>query len=138
MAMVAWISQRLDPAVQNVTTIGEAEKIINGHGVAVLAFLNSLSGVHSDELAAASRLEDVNSLYRAVNFYQTTNLDVAKLFHVDPEAKRPSLVLLNKQEETFILYDGEFGASAIAEFVSANKIPLITYHPHRGSHSSDV
>ncbi|KAI4978433.1 hypothetical protein ZWY2020_015186 [Hordeum vulgare] len=141
-AMVVWISQRLVPEVQNVTTIDEAEKIITrSGGVAMLAFLDSLSGAHSDELAAASRLEDMSSLYRAVNFYQTTSRDVAKLFHVDPEAKRPSLVLLNKQEGiklTGVLYDGEFRASAIAEFVSANKITLITDHPHARSHPSDV
>ncbi|KAM3317907.1 hypothetical protein ACQJBY_035557 [Aegilops geniculata] len=45
-AMVAWISQRLALDVQNVTTINEAEKIITGRGgVAVLAFLDSLSRV---------------------------------------------------------------------------------------------
>ena len=85
-AMVTWISQRLGPEVQNVTTIDEAEKIITDGKVAVLAFLDSLSGAHTEELAAASRLEDFNSLYRAVNFYQTTSPDIAKLFHVDPQA----------------------------------------------------
>ncbi|KAF7087515.1 hypothetical protein CFC21_090699 [Triticum aestivum] len=137
-AMVVWVSQRSVPEVQNVSTIYEAEKIITGHGVAVLAFLDSRSGAHGDELAAASRLEDMNSLYRAVNFYQTTSPDVAKLFHIDPEAKRPSLVLLNKQEEKLTLYDGEFRASLIAKFVSDNKIPLITYHHHTGSRLSDI
>ena len=44
-------------------------------------------------LAATSRLED------DVNFYQTVNPDVAKLFHIDPEAKRPSLVMLKKEAE---------------------------------------
>ena len=41
--MVTWISQRLGPEVQNVTTIDEAEKIITDGKVAVLAFLDSLS-----------------------------------------------------------------------------------------------
>ncbi|XP_044408532.1 protein disulfide isomerase-like 1-4 [Triticum aestivum] len=138
-AMVVWVSQRLVPEVQNVSTIYEAEKIITGHSVAVLAFLDSLSGAHSDELAAASTLEDNSSLYRAINFYQTTSPDVAKLFHVDPKAKRPSLVMLKKQEEVKLtVYDGEFRASPIAEFVSANKIPVITYHHHTGSRPSDI
>ncbi|EMS51725.1 Protein disulfide isomerase-like 1-4 [Triticum urartu] len=79
-----------------------------------------IEGAHSDELAAASRLEDT------ISFYQTTSPDVAKLFHIDPEAKRPSIVLLKKEEEKLTVFDGEFRASAIAEFVSANKIPLIT------------
>ncbi|VAI41047.1 unnamed protein product [Triticum turgidum subsp. durum] len=119
-AIVAWISKKLGPAVQNLTDVDQAEKIVTGDDVAVLAFLDHLSGAHSDELAAASRLEDT------ISFYQTTSPDVAKLFHIDPEAKRPSIVLLKKEEEKLTVFDGEFRASAIAEFVSANKIPLIT------------
>lgn len=52
-----------------------------------------MQGPDSEELAAASKLED------DVNFYQTVNPDVAKLFHVDPEVKRPALVLLKKEDE---------------------------------------
>ncbi|KAE8802793.1 protein disulfide isomerase family protein 2-2 [Hordeum vulgare] len=114
-AIVAWISKKLGPAVQNLTAVDEAKKIINGDDMAVLAYLHHLSGAHSDDLAAASRLE-----YTA-SFYQTTSPDVAKLFHIDPEAKRSSVVLLKKERR-----NGEFRVSAIAEFVSANKIPLIT------------
>ncbi|XP_037416966.1 protein disulfide isomerase-like 1-4, partial [Triticum dicoccoides] len=119
-AIVAWIGKKLGPAVRNLTAVDEAEKVVTGDDVAVLAFLDHLLGAHSDELAAASRLEDT------VSFYQTTSPDVAKLFHVDPEAQRPSVVLLKKEEEKLTVFDGEFRASAIAEFVSANKIPLIT------------
>lgn len=119
-AIVAWINKKLGPGVHNVTTVDEAEKIITGEDKAVLAFLDSLSGAHSNELAAASRLEDT------INFYQTSNPDVAKLFHIDPAAKRPSVVLLKKEEEKLTIYEGEFRASAIADFVSANKLPLIT------------
>ncbi|XP_044329334.1 protein disulfide isomerase-like 1-4 [Aegilops tauschii subsp. strangulata] len=79
----------------------------------------SNEGAHSDELAAASRLEE------SINFYQTSTPDVAKLFHIDTAAKRPSVVLLKKEEEKLTFYDGEFKASAIADFVSANKLPLI-------------
>ena len=43
--------------------------------------------------AAASRLED------GVNFYQTVNPDVAKLFHLDPKVKRPALVMVKKEAE---------------------------------------
>ncbi|CAM0948368.1 unnamed protein product [Alopecurus aequalis] len=119
-AIVAWITKKLGPGVENLTTVDQAEKVVTGDDTAVLAFLHSLSGAHSDELAAASRLEDT------INFYQTTSPDVAKLFHIDPEAKRPSVVLLKKEEEKLTVYDGEYRASAIAEFVSANKLPLIT------------
>ncbi|XP_066329067.1 protein disulfide isomerase-like 1-4 [Miscanthus floridulus] len=119
-AIVDWINKKLGPAVQNVTSVDEAERILTGDDKAVLAFLDTLSGAHSDELAAASRLED------SINFYQTTTPDVAKLFHIDAAAKRPSIVLLKKEEEKLTFYDGEFKASAIANFVSANKLPLVT------------
>ena len=57
------------------------------------SFFKWLQGADSQELAAASKLED------DVNFYQTTSPDVAKIFHIDPKAKRPSLVLLKKEAE---------------------------------------
>jgi len=57
-----------------------------------------LQGAQSDELAAASRLED------SINFYQTSSPDVAKLFHIDPAAKRPCVVLLKKEEEKLTFF----------------------------------
>ncbi|CAN6247596.1 unnamed protein product, partial [Urochloa humidicola] len=120
-AIVEWIDKKLGPGVHNITTVDDAYRILTGDDKAVLAFLDSLSGAHSDELAVASRLED------SLNFYQTSSPDVAKLFHIDPAAKRPSLVLLKKEEdEKLAFFDGEFKASAIAHFVSANKLPLVT------------
>uniref|UniRef100_A0A0D9VB03 protein disulfide-isomerase n=1 Tax=Leersia perrieri TaxID=77586 RepID=A0A0D9VB03_9ORYZ len=119
-AIVSWINKKLGPGVHNITTVDEAEKILTGEDKALLAFLHSLSGAHSNEISAASRLED------AVNFYQTSNPDVAKLFHIDPAANRPTLVLLKKQEDDKLtFYDGQFKASAIADFVSANKLPSV-------------
>lgn len=50
-------------------------------------------GLEHDQLAAASKAED------DVNFYQTVNPDVAKMFHIDPESKRPALVLVKSEEE---------------------------------------
>lgn len=52
-----------------------------------------IQGPESEELAAASRLED------DVNFYQTVNPDVAKLFHFDPKVKRPALIMIKKEAE---------------------------------------
>lgn len=50
-------------------------------------------GSESAELAAASRLED------DLSFYQTTSPDIAKLFEIKNDVKRPALVLLKKEEE---------------------------------------
>ncbi|CAL4995515.1 unnamed protein product [Urochloa decumbens] len=98
---------------QSIITVDDAERILSEDQLAVVAFLDSQSGSYKDELAAASKLED------GLSFYQTTSVDVAKLFHIDPAAKRPSLVLLKKEE--FTLYHGPFRAYAIADFLSVNK-----------------
>lgn len=52
-----------------------------------------LQGPESEELAAASVLED------DVNFYQTVNPSVAKLFNLEDNVKLPTLVLLKKEAE---------------------------------------
>lgn len=119
-AIVTWIKKKTGPGVYNITTTEEAEKILTSNEKVVLAYLNSLTGPESDEFAAASRLED------DVNFYQTVEHNVAKLFEIDAEAKRPALVLLKKDVDKFNHFDGKFAKSAIAEFVFANKLPLVT------------
>ncbi|KAF5470693.1 hypothetical protein F2P56_011190 [Juglans regia] len=119
-AIVTWIKKKIGPGVYNLTTLDDAERILTSESKVVLGYLNSLVGHESEELAAASKNED------DVNFYQTVNPDVAKLFHVDPKVKRPALVLLKKEAEKLSYFDGQFVKSTISEFVSANKLPLVT------------
>ncbi|KAK9168841.1 hypothetical protein Syun_000981 [Stephania yunnanensis] len=118
--IVTWVKKKTGPGTSNVTTIADAERILNSEEKLVVGFLDSLVGPESDELSAASRLED------DVNFYQTSSPDVAKLFHLDPKAKRPALVMLKKEAEKLNHFDGQFIKSAIAEFVFGNKLPLVT------------
>ncbi|XP_061376673.1 protein disulfide isomerase-like 1-4 [Gastrolobium bilobum] len=119
-AIVTWIKKKIGPGMSNITTLDDAQRILTSESKVVLGFLNSLVGPESEELAAASRVED------DVNFYQTVNGDVAKLFHIDPNVKRPALVLLKKDEEKLNHFDGQFVKSAIADFVFSNKLPLVT------------
>lgn len=119
-AIVTWIKKKTGPSVYNITTTEEAEKILTSNDKVVLGYLNALTGPESDELAAASRLED------DVNFYQTVEPNVAKLFEIDANAKRPALVLLKKDVEKFNHFDGKYEKKAISEFVFANKLPLVT------------
>ncbi|KAK4385860.1 protein disulfide isomerase-like 1-4 [Sesamum angolense] len=119
-AIVAWLKKKIGPGLHNVTTIEEAERILADEDKLVLGFLDSLVGSESDELAGASKLED------DVSFYQTTNPDVAKLFQIDPNAKRPILVMLKKEPEKLNQFGGQLTKSAIAEFVFENKLPLVT------------
>ncbi|KAK7272140.1 hypothetical protein RJT34_28562 [Clitoria ternatea] len=120
-AIVTWITKKIGPSrIHNVTTSEEAQRILTDQPRLVLGFLNSLVGPESEELAAAARLED------DVIFYQTVNPDVAKLFHIDPDVKRPALILIKKEEEKLNHFDGQFVKSEIADFVFSNKLPLVT------------
>ncbi|KAJ3679798.1 hypothetical protein LUZ60_016076 [Juncus effusus] len=118
--IVNWIKKKIGPGVHNITTVEEAEQILNSQDKVALAFVDSLMGAESDELSAASKLED------QVNFYQTVNADVAKLFHIDAKAKRPALVLVKKEEEKLAHFDGEFSTAGITNFVFENKLPLVS------------
>ncbi|CAN4119338.1 unnamed protein product [Withania somnifera] len=119
-AIMTWIKKKIGPGIYNITTTEDAERVLTSENKVVLGFLDSLVGPDTEQLAAASKLED------DLNFYQTTNPNVAKLFHIEDIAKRPALVLLKKEEEKVVHYDGQFTKSAITKFVSANKLPLVT------------
>ncbi|RID73895.1 hypothetical protein BRARA_B01020 [Brassica rapa] len=118
--IVTWVKKKIGPSVYNLTMLDDAEKVLTSGNKVVLGYLNSLVGVEHDQLAAASKAED------DVNFYQTVNPDVAKMFHIDPESKRPALVLVKREEEKISHFDGEFVKSGLVSFVSANKLPLVT------------
>ncbi|KAM3399097.1 protein disulfide isomerase-like 1-4 [Capsicum galapagoense] len=119
-AIVTWIKKKIGPGIYNITTTEDAERVLTSENKVVLGFLESLVGPETEQLASASKLED------DVNFYQTTNPNVAKLFHIEDVSKRPALVLLKKEEEKVVHYDGQFTKAAITKFISANKLPLVT------------
>ncbi|XP_028083907.1 protein disulfide isomerase-like 1-4 [Camellia sinensis] len=118
-AIVSWVKKKTGPGIYNLS-VEEAERILIAEPKVVLGFLDSLVGPQSEELSAASRLEE------DVSFYQTSSPEVAKLFHIDPQAKRPALVLLKKETEKISHFDGQFIKSAITQFVYENKLPLVT------------
>ncbi|KAK1551867.1 hypothetical protein Q3G72_006278 [Acer saccharum] len=72
-------------------------------------------GSDSEELVAASRL------HTEINFYRTASANVAELFLVVPQVKRPALILMLPGK--YYSFDGQFTRSAIAEFVSTRKLP---------------
>ncbi|CAH9138253.1 unnamed protein product [Cuscuta epithymum] len=118
-AIVTWIKKRIGPGVYNITSTEDAERILTTESKFVLGFFDSLVGPTSEELAAASKLED------DINFFQTDDPNVAKLFHIEPTVERPTLVMLKKEEEKVAHYEGVFKKSDIVAFVSANKLPLV-------------
>ncbi|KAJ0246961.1 Protein disulfide isomerase-like 1-3 [Hirschfeldia incana] len=125
--IVTWMKKKASPSIHNITSVEEAERVLSAEPKVVLALLDSLVGSESAELAAASRLED------DLSFYQTTSPDIAKLFEVETDVKRPALVLLKKEEEKLARFDGNFTKAAITEFVSANKVPLVINFTREGA-----
>ncbi|KAF8051919.1 hypothetical protein N665_1645s0004 [Sinapis alba] len=125
--IVTWLRKKASPSIHNITTVEEAKHVLSDEPKVVLAFLNSLVGSDSEELAAASRLEE------DLSFYQTTSPDIAKLFEIETQVNRPALVLLKKEEEKLSRFDGNFSKAAIAEFVAVNKVPLVINFTKEGA-----
>ncbi|KAH9768320.1 WPP domain associated protein [Citrus sinensis] len=121
-AIVNYIKTKMAGDLYTVMTTENAEHLLTAQSTIALGFLNSLKGLEGEVLVAASKL------HPDVLFFQTTRADVAKMFLIDPEIKRPALVLLEKESKQLSHFDGPFTISVIDDFISSNKIPLmITY-----------
>ncbi|KAJ4720795.1 Protein disulfide-isomerase [Melia azedarach] len=118
-AIVNWIKVKIAGAVYTVMTTEQAEHLSLAESTIVLGFLHSLKAPETEEIAAASKL------HPDVTFYQTASADVAKMLQINPDIKRPALVLLEKETKRLCHFDGPFTKSAISDFVSGNKHPLV-------------
>ncbi|CAK9227481.1 unnamed protein product [Sphagnum jensenii] len=116
--IVKWVKSKMGPAVVTISSISEAEPLLTSDATIAVAYLENPKGTEAEELTLAARQEE------AVMFYMTSQMDVAQMFSLELE-KNPSLVLLKKQHEKHLLFDGVFERKAIRDFVFANKLPLI-------------
>ncbi|KDP45090.1 hypothetical protein JCGZ_18532 [Jatropha curcas] len=119
-AVVGWVKEKMNGGVHSVTEVLQAHNILMSESMIILGFLDALGGPDSKALAAVSELE--NDLI----FYKTAIKCVAKMFHINPEVKRPALFMMRKDAGKFIQFDGPFTRLAMANFVSINKFPLAT------------
>ncbi|WCJ19332.1 Protein disulfide isomerase-like 1-4 [Euphorbia peplus] len=115
--------KKINNAVKNMTSIDDAGRVLASNSLLVLGILHSLQGEESKVLAAFTK-QNID-----IKFCQTTNTDVAKLFHFEePQIKRPKLVMLEREGEIHTHFEGQFTVSEIADLVSLNKLPsVITY-----------
>ncbi|KAJ0102496.1 hypothetical protein Patl1_06121 [Pistacia atlantica] len=121
-AIATWVKRKMAVDVHNITTMDKAIYTLNVESELVLGFLDSLEGPESEELAAVSKL------HSDIDFYQTARADVAELFHINPNIKRPALILLQTVSKKFAIFNGQFTRLAIFEFVSKIKHPpVITF-----------
>ncbi|KAJ0045198.1 hypothetical protein Pint_06057 [Pistacia integerrima] len=120
--IATWVKRKMAVDVHNITTMDKAIYTLNVESELVLGFLDSLEGPESEELAAVSKL------HSDIDFYQTARADVAELFHINPNIKRPALILLQTVSKKFAIFNGQFTRLAIVEFVSKIKHPpVITF-----------
>ncbi|KAK4835780.1 hypothetical protein QYF36_014450 [Acer negundo] len=116
-ALVNYTKTKMALGVYTITTTQQAEDVLMAEST--VAFLHSIK--ECKELVAASKM------HTDVIFYQSDSPDVAKIFQIDnPEIKHPALVFVEKKSQQFNHFDGPFSKSAISEFVSMNKLPLVT------------
>ncbi|KAJ0103125.1 hypothetical protein Patl1_06117 [Pistacia atlantica] len=118
--IVRWIRAKVELGIYTIMTTKEAEQLLMAEYTIVLGLLESLQGLESEELAA------VSNLHTDVIFYQTTSADVAKIFQIEPDIKRPALILLEREAQDLNHFNGSFTKNAIADFVSVNKLPPVT------------
>ncbi|XP_031251826.1 protein disulfide isomerase-like 1-4 [Pistacia vera] len=114
-----WAKTQMGLGVYNITTAEQLEEVFMSKSTIVLAFLDSLQGLETEELVAASKL------HPDVIFYQTASANLARRFQHNPEIKCPALILLEKESQHLSHFNGPFTKSEIAYFVSVNKIPPV-------------
>ncbi|KAH9703719.1 protein disulfide isomerase-like 1-3 [Citrus sinensis] len=85
-AIVNYIKTKMSGDLYTLMKIEKAEHLLTAESTIALGFLDSLKGTENEKLAAASKL------HPDVIFFQTTRADVAKMFLIDPEIKRPALI----------------------------------------------
>ncbi|KAK0593180.1 hypothetical protein LWI29_032425 [Acer saccharum] len=117
-ALVNYTKTKIALGVYTITTTQQAEGVLMAEST--VAFLHSIKCQDCKELVAASKM------HTDVIFYQSDSPDVAKIFQIDyPEINHSALVLVEKKSQQFNHFDGQFSKSAISEFVSMNKLPLV-------------
>ncbi|CAK7325474.1 unnamed protein product [Dovyalis caffra] len=120
-AIATWMRQKMGLVVPTVTTAEEAERILGASSVIVMGFLETLETLRSLPLPRSGMLMS------DVNVYQTDDVEVARLFRIDPQIKRPALVLLKWEVAKLnrVGFDDQFTRSLISDFVSENKLPSV-------------
>ncbi|CAM6108053.1 unnamed protein product [Calypogeia fissa] len=118
--IVDWVKKKTSLTVAKLLSKADAELILDSQkSPLAIALLSSLEGPEVEEFTSAARQED------DVQFYVTNSAEVAKVFDIPSDIKRPAVVLLKKLAEMVSWFDGTFQRDAISAFVSKHKLPLI-------------
>lgn len=113
--IVNWLTKKTGPPAKDLPTVDEAKTFIEGHNVVVIGFFKD---AESD--AAKVFLEVGNTVDDHV-FGITNSDEVFKEYEVEDG----KIVLFKKFEEGKTVYDGEFTAKDVQNFIYVHSLPLI-------------
>ncbi|CAI7792311.1 unnamed protein product [Closterium sp. NIES-54] len=85
-------------------------------------------GPEAEAFAEASR--DIDD----IEFIATTDANIAAEFRIVSK-ERPTVAVIKKEDEKFVAHDGPFTSSAVAAFVTANKLPLVTTYDEESQYT---
>ncbi|KAG0621351.1 hypothetical protein M758_3G013000 [Ceratodon purpureus] len=120
-AIVNYVNKKMSLTVKALMSRTEAEPLLEIKSPIAIGYLNKLEGAEVDELTSVARREE------GVEFYLTSDEDVAALFGLEKETK-PALVLLKNVPDKRLVFKGTFKRDALYEFVSTNKMPLVIFY----------
>ncbi|OMO82583.1 Thioredoxin-like protein [Corchorus capsularis] len=104
-----------------ITEKADAKHLLATDFLKVVGFYETLEGEESKELYIASKLRP------DVKFYQTTNPEVAKMFHINPETQHMVTVQLRKKDEGFMEFDHSLPGKTLAYFLCSDEDELPCY-----------
>lgn len=121
--IVEWVRKKLGPSVATIKDKGVALEALESEPAIAVVYFDKLEGPEYEEFQQAAKLED--GLFMA----QTSRREVADAFGFPADVARPCLLVLKDEEERRVVYEGPFEATALRQFMAANRSPLVlTYN----------
>ncbi|CAI7926628.1 unnamed protein product [Closterium sp. NIES-54] len=118
--IVSWVKKKIGMGVATFTAadVAKAAPLIESSAAVTVGFFASSDAPEAVAFSEAAKETD------GVEFVLTTDADVAAAFGLTKD-KKPAVASVKKEEEKFVIFDGEYTKEAIAAFVTANKLPLL-------------
>ena len=114
--IVSWLQKKSGPDAITLASKADADAFVADQKVAVIGFFKTLDGEEGKAfLEAAGSIEDVV-------FAVTSNEEVFKAHEIEADS---AVLIIKSFDEGRLLLSGEITAGSVADFVTANSLPLV-------------
>eukprot|EP00730_Choanoeca_flexa_P002236 TRINITY_DN10966_c0_g1_i2.p1 TRINITY_DN10966_c0_g1~~TRINITY_DN10966_c0_g1_i2.p1 ORF type:complete len:464 (+),score=190.02 TRINITY_DN10966_c0_g1_i2:26-1417(+) len=113
--IVSYMRKATGPPAKELATAEDAEKYIEASKVVIVGYFSELSGAEYDAFIETAKADEDNQ------FGVTTDAAAATAAGVEA----PAVVLHKKFDEGKNVFEGDYESAAIAEFIAANRMPLV-------------